>query len=374
MANQALLMYSDSERSGDMFYATRMFVGDPFLFFQIRGRKMAAFSDLEIGRAKREAKVHRIIPLSSLNAELKKKGVRQAGPADAAALVLKKHRVRSAVVPYGFPTGLAEALRKRGVRVKTKAAPFWESRVIKRPEEVRAIEKCQRANENALHEAAKMIRRSRPRGKRLYYKGEVLTTERVRRAMQIALLEQGCAGKHIVVAGGDQGCDPHNQGRGPLAPHKTIVIDVFPRSLETNYCSDMTRTFCRGKPSKKLRRMYDTVLEGQLLGCRLIKAGARGIDVHKPIQDLFAERGFKTGPVNGRPSGFFHGTGHGIGLEVHEPPRVSVNKDRLRAGMVVTCEPGLYYRGLGAVRIEDMILVGKGRSRNLTRFPKEFVL
>jgi Xaa-Pro aminopeptidase len=85
---------------------------------------------------------------------------------------------------------------------------------------------------------------------------------------------------------------------------------------------------------------------------------------------LFEKRGFKTGQIDGRMQGFIHGTGHGLGLEIHEPPRIALNNTVLEKGMVVTVEPGLYYYPVGGMRIEDTVLVTRTGIKNLTRFPK----
>jgi Xaa-Pro aminopeptidase len=120
--------------------------------------------------------------------------------------------------------------------------------------------------------------------------------------------------------------------------------------------------------------MWDAVYAGQALGCEKVAAGVNGREVHEAIQALFKARGFETGPVNGRMQGFYHGTGHGLGLDVHEPPRVGAADDTLEAGMVVTVEPGLYYPGIGGVRIEDDVVVREDGSENLVEIEKVFVV
>jgi Xaa-Pro aminopeptidase len=136
----------------------------------------------------------------------------------------------------------------------------------------------------------------------------------------------------------------------------------------------MTRTVVKGRASEELRRIYDAVLAAQLRGIELVRPGASGAAIHAEVARTMEARGYTTGVVNGRNQGFFHGTGHGVGLDIHEPPRVSRVDQVLEAGHVVTVEPGLYYLGRGAVRIEDMVLVEAGGSRNLTRTPKTDLL
>jgi Xaa-Pro aminopeptidase len=172
------------------------------------------------------------------------------------------------------------------------------------------------------------------------------------------------------VACGNQGCDPHESGHGPLRAYTTIIIDIFPRDMKTGYFGDITRTVVRGRASEAVKKLYAAVERAQEIAFQKLRAGVNGKDVHDAVHKSFTDAGYKTGRVRGRMQGFFHGTGHGLGLEVHERPRVSVVSEALRAGHVVTVEPGLYYRGVGAVRLEDVAVVGERRSRNLTRFPK----
>jgi Xaa-Pro aminopeptidase len=168
--------------------------------------------------------------------------------------------------------------------------------------------------------------------------------------------------------------DPHRVGSGPLRPNRAIILDVFPQSIETGYWADMTRTVVRGRASEGLRRMYRAVAEAQDAALATIRDGVDGKEAHQAVLGVFKEYGFKTGKIDGRMQGFFHGTGHGVGLEIHEPPRLNARGGPLRAGMAVTVEPGLYYTRWGGVRIEDLVVVTKTGCRNLTRFPRQLEL
>jgi len=243
--------------------------------------------------------------------------------------------------------------------------------MVKSKKEVRAIEETQRAVEDSFEEILEILRRSRIRRDRLVYAGEVVTSESLRRALHIALLERDCVARNTIVACGDQGCEPHCRGSGPIRPHQTIIFDIFPRSEKTRYFADMTRTVVKGRASKEVRRLYEAVREGQELGIAKIRAGVNGRSVHRAIANHFEKMGFHTERRNGGWVGFFHGTGHGVGIDIHEPPwLLRTTESVLPAGAVVTVEPGLYYPGVGAVRLEDMVLVTRERGRNLTRFPK----
>ena len=176
--------------------------------------------------------------------------------------------------------------------------------------------------------------------------------------------------QHTIVAGGAHGVDPHNEGTGPLRANEPIVMDVFPQHAQTRYYADVSRTVVKGTASEKARRMFDAVLKGQDIAYRSIKDGADGGAIHKAITDYFDSLGFTTGERNGRMQGFFHGTGHGVGIEIHEPPRISARPDTLTTGMVVTVEPGLYYEDAGGIRIEDMVVVTRDGCRILSEAPK----
>jgi Xaa-Pro aminopeptidase len=173
------------------------------------------------------------------------------------------------------------------------------------------------------------------------------------------------------VACGRQGCDPHEEGHGVLRANEPIILDVFPRSQKTGYFGDITRTVVKGRASEPVRKLYDTVARAQDLAFETIESGVRGAEVHRAVKDLFDREGYRTGRNHGCLQGFFHGTGHGLGLELHEAPRLApTSEDVLRAGHVVTVEPGLYYPGLGGVRLEDVALVTTNSPRNLTKFEK----
>ncbi|HLD50407.1 MAG TPA: M24 family metallopeptidase, partial [bacterium] len=152
--------------------------------------------------------------------------------------------------------------------------------------------------------------------------------------------------------------------------NQSIIMDIFPRDSETRYFADLSRTVVRGKASPKLKKMFAAVLEGQEIAFRAIRDGADGSLIHTAIQKCFENLGFKTGVQNGRVQGFFHGTGHGLGLDIHEAPRISLGKDILKTNQIVTVEPGLYYEDAGGVRLEDDVVVTKTGCLNLAKLPK----
>ncbi|MCK5268215.1 MAG: aminopeptidase P family protein, partial [Spirochaetes bacterium] len=204
---------------------------------------------------------------------------------------------------------------------------------------------------------------------------EILTSEEIRRFINSELLKRDCMPvKDTITSSSDQACDVHFFGSGPLKANSAIIIDIFPRSLKTKYWSDMTRTVVKGKASPELKKLYNTVLAGQKKALAIVKAGVSGAEIDKIIRDFFIKEGYQTKEIKGKMQGFVHGTGHGVGLDIHEEPRIhQENRILLKAGNVITIEPGLYYLGLGGVRIEDTVAVTEEGCLNLAKFPKQLL-
>ena len=370
MKEQAIVIIANSEVDSDLYYATKFLAPDSFIFVQLNGHKTLVMSDLELDRAKAQAHVDEVLSYSKYEEKLKAQGIAQPATVDVVDAVLKERGAKRLVVPADFGIRHADDLRSKGYELSPKADPFFEERVVKTEEEVQSISETQRAVEAAVEAAIEALREASVKKDALYWKGGVLTSEAIKKIINVKLMELDCVAQHTIIAGGLQGCDPHNEGSGPLRPNETIIMDVFPRSSTSRYYADMTRTVVKGRASDAVKRLYDTVKEAQEGAIGKIKDGAEGQKIHQWIMDRFEKKGYHTGLKNGRMQGFFHGTGHGVGLDIHEPPRISRASWRLRAGEVVTVEPGLYYPEIGAVRIEDMVLVTQTGCTNLTKFPK----
>ncbi len=362
------LAWAASERDADMRYATRFLAPDPFLWFEARGKRVIVVNELEFDRARREARADVILGFSEVAAPLRKKLGRAPRAAELCAAVLKRHGVRSALVSPDFPLGMARALARLGVRVAPRDGGLFPEREIKTADEVRALRAASRVAAELVERAADLIRRSRPlRDGRLRLGGAPLTSERVQAEVRREAARRGFECPHPIVAGGIQGCDPHERGAGPLRANELIILDIFPRDLASGYHGDLTRTVVKGRASEAQRRLHDAVRRAHALAMGLVRAGADGGRIHARVHALFGSLGYRTGAAGGRYEGFFHGTGHGLGLEVHEAPRISRVPQKLRAGHVVTVEPGLYYAAVGGVRIEDVVLVRRGGAERLSR-------
>jgi Xaa-Pro aminopeptidase len=367
-----LLMVAASEHDANMLYATGMFVPDPFIYLRLKGRGYMVMSDLEIDRARKQAPECRILSLSRFQKRLREDGIERPGFADIISLFLRDRRLRRVTVPEDFAFGLAKELQRRRIRVAPRRGAFFPEREQKSAKEIAQLTAALRIAETGMSAGIQVLRASSPgKDQRLRYAGSVLTSERLRASVDTAVTQAGGLASHTIVAGGQQACDPHEMGHGPLRANEPIILDIFPRSQRTGYFGDLTRTVVRGRASDAVRKLYATVLAGQKLAFKTMKPGVPTAKVHQAVFDFFVSEGYKTGQMGGRMQGFFHGTGHGLGLEIHELPRMGSNSaGQLKPGQVVTVEPGLYYPGLGGVRLEDVAVITRTGTRNLTRIEK----
>jgi len=368
--DQAILLVAASEGDATMLYAVGFFVPDPFIFFQHREKKFAVLSDLEIDRAKKQAHVHRVLSLSLYQRKLRQLG-KPAAMIDVLDLIFRERGIRSLVVPANFSALLSDQLRAKGYSVQIKRDPFWAERETKNRVEVAQITESLRIARLGLEAGIRMLKRTQAkRDGYLYLNGTRLTSEMLKTAVNTTIMAQGWLPSHTIISSGNQCVDPHHEGSGPIRANTSIIFDIFPRSQHNGYFGDLSRTVVRGRASDKLKEIYATVQAGQQIGYRQIRDGVNGKEVHQNILALFESRGFHTGRMNGRMQGFFHGTGHGLGLDIHEPPRIAPIDAILRTGHVVTVEPGLYYLGIGGVRLEDVVVVTAKGNRNLTDCPQ----
>ena len=366
----ARLIVAPSDTDADMLYATRIFIGDPFIFLQQKGKRTLVLSDLEIDRAKKNAKADEFVMFNQLEREVQGKAKKAPPYEKVLAHFLTKRGVKRALVPANFPLGFANEIKRNGIALETSNGLFWPAREKKTAEEIRLLERALRMTETGMKRGMEILKASKPgTGKKLKWSGKTLTSEILRAEIDSAILRAGGVPTNTIVAGGDQACDPHERGFGPLRADSLIILDIFPRDGKTGYWGDMTRTVVRGRASEQQRKLWEAVKAGQTLALKRIKAGVDGMSIHQAITELFERRGFPTEVRNGRRVGFFHGTGHGLGLEIHEYPRLQ--KVVLKAGQCLTVEPGLYYPGIGGARIEDVVIVEKAGRRILSRFSKQ---
>lgn len=364
------LIYAASEQDADLFYATRFFAPDPFLYFEKAGRRYVVLSQLEYDRGRRETHVDKVINQSVFVKEMHQRKRTRIAPHDWIVELLRRYRLTKAQVLPSFPLGLARALQKKGIRLTVARHGLFPERAFKSRTELLAIRKSLRITAQLLQHGIEMIRFSRVgRNGVLILHGSPLTSERVQAAIRMEAARQGFEASHPIVAGGVQACDPHECGHGKLKAKELIILDIFPRDLATGYWGDMTRTVVKGRANEAQRRQFEIVRQAQKIVFAKLHDGINGRTVHHAIEKFFEEKGYRTGNASGRYEGFFHGTGHGLGLEIHEAPGVNSLSQHLRAGHVVTVEPGLYYPKIGGVRIEDVVVIRQNRCEKLSNFP-----
>ena len=355
------LIYAASPLSADMLYATGFHAPDAFLFLEQRGRKTIVLNDLEIDRGRREAKVDEVLAASDLARDFG-----STSPALIAAGLLLRRKIRRVEVPADFPLGAARVLEKAGLRVVPLEGLFWPERELKDRNELTAIRRATRLAALGLERAVEVLRAAKIlRSGLLQWQGQPLTSEMVRAEADSTVLREGGIPEGTIVAGGRQACDPHERGHGRLRAHELIILDIFPRDARTGYFGDLTRTVVRGRANEAQRQLWETVCAAQRRAIRAIKPRAKGAAVHKAVQEFFVARGYPTERRDGRWTGFFHGTGHGLGLDLHEEPRLGVTV--FRKGQVFTVEPGLYYPEIGGARHEDVVTVTATGCRLLSR-------
>ena len=363
-----VLIVDSAEKNADLRHAFDFSTPDPIVGM-IRGReRWLVVPQMEFGRASRCADTKVVTP------DMLKIPRRHRRRISGWALgLLRAVGVRRVTVGADFPLGVARRLEAAGVRIRVATQPLFPARAVKTPAEIAKIRAVQSAAVAAMQEAVRMIAASRVDARGFLRTGrDYLTSERVRACITRALLDRQCMGREIIVAGGVQGADPHSKGEGPLRAHEAIVIDIFPKHMDHGYWGDITRTVIKGTPGARLRGMYQAVYAAQREALRRVRAGASLPSIHRAVIREFERRGYPTDLMDGKPCGFIHGTGHGVGLDIHESPSIGVAPGRLRRGNVITIEPGLYYPDLGGVRIEDTVVVTASGFKYLATCGKRF--
>jgi Xaa-Pro aminopeptidase len=359
----------------DMLYFSRFNAFDPYLAFSVNGRRVAVTAAGEYGRMVKESAFDEILLLSEVRDEAARRFKLPEGKVpDLHQLVLhlaKLHDIPTFKVGNRFPIGLGRKLREAGMPLEiADGVGLFPEREIKSASEVEALRKANKASAAGFRVVAKTLAESKIRNGKLVHGGSTLTSEQLRDLISHAVLDAGAVGMHTIAAPGDQAVDNHCVGHGPIRAGELIVVDIFPRRIEDGYWGDMTRTYLKGKASDAQRRLVRTVRQAHQLAIDMIKPGVTGGKVHDAVQSFFDKEGYETVRNSRNPKGFFHALGHGVGLEIHEEPIMrSKAPCKLRKGMVVTVEPGLYYEGLGGCRIEDTVHIVPDGCELVSRAP-----
>jgi Xaa-Pro aminopeptidase len=368
-----VLIYADSMGDAAMRREVPVPVPDPFLYIEKDGERHAVVTSFEVSRIEPVGiKAH---PMEEFGYdELLAQGLpRYEVLMQTLERAVPQLGVSAAVVPTTFPVGLADRLRAQGVELTPDRDFFAKRRRDKTGAGLEGVRRAQRGTEAAMGAARDMLHNAEASNGTVVLDGEPLTSERLKARIMEVFNEHNLISDEMIVAIGGQAASGHDMGSGPIAPGQAIVIDLFPRDRESGYYADMTRTFVVGDIPEELEEYHRLVYDALQKSLAAVKPGAEGSEIFRLVCDVFHEAGQPTQlskqPGEVLSSGFFHGLGHGVGLEVHEPPSLSRDPSKLVAGDVITLEPGLYREGWGGVRLEDLVLVTEDGGENLTDFP-----
>jgi Xaa-Pro aminopeptidase len=363
--------------NGALYHRVRFSVGDPAAYIEVPtaqgGREsVLILRDIEMARARRAARADRVACPADYSPDGGLSGDRETATAQAAAECLRRAGVKHAAGDRSLPLIFAEMIRRAGIELACDPELGVTERRRKDEQEIAWIREAQRATEGAMEMACRLIASADARADGvLLHEGSPLTSERVRAAVDHWLLDRGYSNPPAIVAGGPQGADCHDDGHGELKTGQPVILDIFPRNRQTLYNGDCTRTVVHGDVPDAIAAMHAAVCEAKAAAAAAVKAGATGETVHLATTDAIKQRGYDVGlpPDNAADSycAITHGTGHGVGLDVHEPPLLDLKGPELVEGDVVTIEPGLYRKDLGGVRVEDMVVVTEEGSENLNR-------
>jgi Xaa-Pro aminopeptidase len=370
-----VLIYGDTIRHPELRHEVPLTLGDPFLYAEVDGRKHIVITDFEWPRLQEAGVDAELISPFGLGLdELLDSGLKYWEIALELTLRgVQKIGVTQATVPHTFPLMLAEHLRANGLELTPDREFFDQRRRVKNDTELEGIRRAQRAAEAGMDAARDLFRRTQQSNGSLLVDGKPLTSERVKLAIQDAFAQHGCSAEEFIVSHGAQSAIGHDMGSGEIRAGEPIVIDLWPKDAETACYADMTRTYCIGDIPDELRDYHRLVRESLDRSLEAVRAGAKGPDVYAESCEPFHRAGHKTllnkDPGEVIEDGYFHSLGHGVGLEVHEQPGLARAGEDLVAGDVVTLEPGLYRRGWGGCRLEDLVLVKDGGAEGLTDYP-----
>jgi len=371
----AVLIYADSFRSADMRHAVPLGVPDPFLYAEQNGTRHIFTSSMEAVRLRELGSFDVHVREEFGFDELMDSGL--GGREVMAQLALRAVEsigVKHASVPENFPVWLADRLRADGVELDVDQELFDDRRRAKTEAQIAGVRRAQRAAEAAMDACRELLRRSEIRGDELLLDGEQLTVQRVKADMNIVFAAHDTTADEYIVAPGPQGAVGHDMGSGPIRPGTPLVVDIFPRDNASAVYTDMTRTFVVGDVAADIREWHRLCKEALDRAIAETRPGADCRAIFDGTCDLFEAAGEPTQrtkkPGETLSDGFFHGLGHGVGLEVHEEPSLGrAAEKKLVAGDLVTIEPGLYRAGYGGVRLEDIVLVTENGAENLTSYP-----
>jgi len=363
-----------------LYHRIRFSVVDPVVYLQLpaenaKGKSILILRDIELDRARRHARVDEAACPADYAPEGGLSGDRETATAQAAAECLRRAGVERVIADRTLPLIFAHFIGQSGIALDCNLELGVTERRSKDEQEIELIRQAQHTTEAAMEMACAMIATAEARADGVLIRdGEPLTSERVRAAIDHWLIDRGYSNPPSIVAGGPCGADCHDIGQGELRTGQPVIVDIFPRNRDTLYNGDCTRTVVHGDVPDEIARMHAAVRNAKAAGIASARSGVTGESVHLATTEQIKREGYAVGlPSQDSPDSYCaitHGTGHGVGLDVHEPPLLDLKGPELVAGDVVTVEPGLYRKDLGGVRVEDMIVVTENGCENLNRLPE----
>ena len=363
---QDVVMFADTIRSPELRHEVPVPAPDPFIYVERNGTRQVFARSIELPRLA-EIEGLESLPLEELGLDELIAAGKQWHEADP-ELVLRACRrvgIEHAVVPRSFPLGIADHLRANEVEVEPDGKFFDERRRSKTEPELAGIKRALRASEQAM-----------ARVRELLGDGGDITCELLRTEINLVFTKAGVVTPDIVIVShGAQTAVGHEPGHGPIAPGEAVVVDLYPQDPESGCYSDMTRTFCVGEPPDELVTFHRLCEEALRRVVPEIRPGVKGAELHRISCQVFEEAGYATQltkqPGEVLDEGYYHSLGHGVGLEVHEPPLLGRSGDEVVAGDVLAVEPGCYRKGFGGCRLEDLLFVTDDGCEVLTDYPYE---
>jgi Xaa-Pro aminopeptidase len=370
-----VLIVADTRSSPEMRHEVPLMVPDPFLYAEAAGKRLVAVGSLERSRIEELGVGIEVTPLDALGLEelyAQGVGVDELYP-ELYLRACRSFGIEEALVPAGFPLATADHLRAHGIALMVDPEHFRQRRRVKSEFELAGIRRAQRAAEAAMASVRDALARAEARNGGLVLDAETLTCEVLKRLVDEAFVAHGTSAEESIVSHGAQTAVGHDVGSGPIAADDVVLLDLFPVDKASACYADMTRTFVVGTAPAEIREFHGLVREALDHAIAAVKPGVDGRDIHRAVCDFFHGHGYPTQLHKEEgvalEEGFYHGTGHGVGLAVHEAPFLGRLGHELVAGDVITIEPGLYRPGLGGVRLEDLLLVTEDGYENLTDFP-----
>ncbi|HSF60348.1 MAG TPA: M24 family metallopeptidase [Gaiellaceae bacterium] len=372
-----VLIVGDTVRTPELRHEVPLIVPDPFVYAEIDGHRIVVIAAMEVARVDALGVGLEVRPTEEFGAdEIRRSGLsRRAAANELAIRVVRGLGIDQARVPQTFPLGLADRLRSSGIALEVVQELFDDRRRRKSSQELSGIRRAQRAAEAGMATARDLLARAEPSNGGLSVDGEPLTCELVKSRIQETFLAYGAVADEMVVSHGPQTAVAHDMGSGPISAHDVVLLDLFPVDVESACFADLSRTFIVGRAQSEFREWHALCCEALALASAEVRPGADGREIYELVSAFFAGRGFPT--LLTKPAGevlldgFYHGLGHGVGLEVHEAPGLGMLGEKLVAGDVITIEPGLYRQGFGGVRVEDLLHVTDDGYELLTDCPYE---